>query len=193
MARALWQHHRSQGEQIVTTYVDRGASISQCGLYRSVLWRTWDPNALRALWVMLNPSTADALEDDPTIRRCVSFSRSWGMGGIIVMNLFDYRATSPKDLAKRLKDGGDVHDPEPMCSIIGQLRAPHTGRAILAWGAQGSLVGRSSAFIQLLNRVLDAEVKAKVLTLGLTKHGEPKHPLYLRSDTTPRPFPWEEL
>ena len=69
------------------------AGISECGCYRYWLTRTWNPRRATLCWVLLNPSTADADRDDPTIRRCQGFARSWGYGGIVVVNLFAYRAT----------------------------------------------------------------------------------------------------
>lgn len=78
--------------------MDKGAIISGCGKYRYSLWRTWDKKLPKVMFIMLNPSTADAYEDDPTIRRCINFAKSWGYGGIVVGNLFAYRATNPKKL-----------------------------------------------------------------------------------------------
>ena len=87
---------------------DRGADISPCGKYRYSLWRDWDWQgfANRVMFVGLNPSTADATNDDPTIRRCVRFATDWGFGGLVMVNLFAYRATDPDTaLPKAAADG----------------------------------------------------------------------------------------
>lgn len=78
----------------------RDAKLSADGLYRYRLGRTWCPSERGVVWVMLNPSTADAHFDDPTIRRCVGFARSWGMGWITVVNLYAFRATYPQELER---------------------------------------------------------------------------------------------
>lgn len=78
----------------------KSAIISECGKYRYSLSRIWDENKANVLFIMLNPSTADGDVDDPTIRRCIGFAKSWGYGGIYVGNLFAYRATDPKELLK---------------------------------------------------------------------------------------------
>ena len=80
-------------------FLERDAVISGCGMYRYLLRRTWDHNRLRTLYVMLNPSTADAEIDDPTIRSCTRLCRYWGHGSFEVVNLFGWRATNPKELA----------------------------------------------------------------------------------------------
>ena len=74
------------------------AILSDCGKYRYSLTRNWDSEKPKVLFIMLNPSTADADNDDPTIRRCINFAKYWGYGGLHVCNLFAYRATNPKEL-----------------------------------------------------------------------------------------------
>ena len=76
--------------------MDSGACFDSTGAYRYRLWREWDVSKPSVTFVMLNPSTAGAKDDDPTIRRCLSFARSWGFGRLEVVNLCAYRATSPK-------------------------------------------------------------------------------------------------
>ena len=76
----------------------KGATISECGLYRYSLTRVWDDVLPMCIFVMLNPSTADADIDDPTIRRCINFAKREGCGSLMVVNLFAYRATSPADM-----------------------------------------------------------------------------------------------
>ena len=85
-----------------------GAKISGCGTYRYALWRHWDSDwngqgdSNSVMFIGLNPSTADATEDDPTLRRCIGFAKSWGFGGLYMLNVFAYRATDPR-LMKRQK------------------------------------------------------------------------------------------
>lgn len=84
--------------------VERFADISDCGRYRWRLSRRWDDGP-QACFVMLNPSTADGLDDDPTVRRCVRFARGWGYGELVVVNLFPYRATDPGELITAQRRG----------------------------------------------------------------------------------------
>lgn len=153
-------------------FVKSDAGLSGCGAYRWWLSRHWDDERPTCAWVMLNPSTADALFDDPTIRRCVGFSRRWGFGGLVVVNLYAYRVTSPHAL--RLAD-----DPVgPLCDEA--IRVHCRGRvAVAAWGALVQL--RRAAEVLALLR----EEAAGVVCLGLTRGGQPLHPLYVRGDTAP--------
>ena len=75
-----------------------GAVFSDCRKYRYALWRIWDGNKSLAMIIGLNPSTADETLNDPTITRCINFARSWEYGGVLVANLFGFRATSPNEL-----------------------------------------------------------------------------------------------
>lgn len=152
---------------------DRGAIISDCGLYRYLLWRVWDTTKPIALWIMLNPSTADAEADDPTIRRCIGFARQWGMGGIRVANLYPFRSTKPADLWKAAV-------PEGYDNLTYIQRAVDpTGIVVAAWGAHGKE-----------NRVrgvrnLFAGLGLPLHALKMTKDGAPGHPLYIAGDTAP--------
>lgn len=152
------------------------ASISECGLYRYDLTRQWDRRGPWAMWLMLNPSTADAEQDDPTIRRCIGFSRAGGYAGMVVCNLYAYRTPSPADLVDAAGAGIDPVGPEND-RLIGQwLNWPRLDRAVCAWGA--SPIARSRQ-MQVLNRVLS--VKRAAWCLGLTRTGAPRHPLYIPS------------
>jgi hypothetical protein len=170
------------------------ANISPCGRYRYSLTRTWDRLRRPACWVMLNPSAADAEQDDPTIRRCIGFSRKWGAGGIVVVNLFAYRATDPKQLFDiyyrrqfRRPDGSvGYHDGDP----VGPENDAHIRRAVeqcrpvvAAWGAHGVMMLRDGQVKRLF-----ASVGVPVMCLGTTKDGHPRHPLYVAGATEPVPF-----
>ncbi len=161
---------------------NRGAVLSDDLRYRYSLWRTWDATKPAVLFVMLNPSTADADVDDPTIRRCIGFARRWGYGGIYVWNLYGYRATDPAEL-----DAAD--DPigrENEDHLWEILQDGNVGRIIAAWGAKpgrGRYVHREISV--RYGPLYDREVHA----LGLTKDGHPRHPLYVRGDVEPVLYP----
>lgn len=144
--------------------------LSEDSRYRHVLWRRWGDELLG--FVMLNPSTADATEDDPTIRRCIGFAEREGFGGIQVANLFDLRATDPTEL--RTSEHPLVHpehqDPFSWlsdCTVV-----------IAAWGG----VHRSLRWRVAQVTELAASRGLSLFCLGTTKAGDPRHPLYLRGD-----------
>ena len=148
------------------------AIFSPCRGYRYTLTRTWDPERPPVAWIGLNPSTADEREDDPTIRRCMGFARSWGAGGIIMLNLFAYRSTDPRKLHTMGRDAcvGRKNDKH-------LLRIAQQGHPMVAcWGTHGALHGRDREVASLLGFL-------RLRCLGLTKDGHPKHPLYLAGDT----------
>lgn len=131
-------------------------------------------------WVMLNPSTADADIDDPTIRRCIAFSQREKFDRMYVVNLFDYRATKPADLFK-------TPEPESIWNAPAIMNClDHSNALICAWGAGASKIGsRMTVAIPAWAR---AERKP-VLCLGKTKAGWPRHPLYVRSDQPLEEYP----
>lgn len=156
------------------------ALISECGQYRYWLARTWDAGTRALPIIMLNPSTADAAIDDPTIRRCVAFAKREGFGGIRVMNLFAFRATSPKDmLAAGNPYGPDNED--HLLQLIVDARNANTP-ILCAWGAHGihGMAKRLQAYAQV-NR-------ARLVCLGKTNGGHPRHPLYVKGDQPFEPF-----
>ncbi|MFT3819806.1 MAG: DUF1643 domain-containing protein [Rubrivivax sp.] len=153
--------------------MDRGAYISECGRYRYSLWRQWGPGD-QVMFVGLNPSTADATLDDPTVRRCIGFARAWGYGGLVLTNLFAWRATSPRDMMAADDPVGPDNDRV--------LRSAYAKAAltVATWGAFGSHGGRHDAVREMLPRLH---------CLRLTKGGHPGHPLYLPGGL--RPVEWE--
>lgn len=145
------------------------AVISKCGRYRYVLRRTLD-SVLRwhrpMLFIMLNPSTADAVQDDPTIRRCISFAEREGATQLSVVNLFAFRSTDPALLHQADDPVGPMNDQH----IADEIEKSWT--TVAAWGAHPFAKKRAE------------EVKSKFgpfVCLGTTKNGSPKHPLYLKS------------
>ena len=146
-----------------------------CGRYRYLLWRTVAAIGTgTATWIMLNPSTADASADDPTIRRCRGFTRAWGFDRMLVVNLFAYRTTSPTDLALADAPVGPDNDRLILRAVRGG------GRIICAWGIHGELHGRGEAVRALLR-----SAGVELHHVGLTCRGHPRHPLYLRATTLP--------
>lgn len=163
------------------------AVISDDGLYRYVLTREIDDPQFGCLdederggtvtFVGLNPSTADATTDDPTIRRCVRFAREWGFDRLKMVNLFAYRATDPNDLFKAAWGGTNIVGPENDHHL--SLAFGGSDKIVAAWGALTPVMAL---------RVYEfAETFAgwEFWALGLTKLGSPRHPLYMRADSVP--------
>lgn len=152
------------------------AVISDCGKYRYSLTRRWSDLPL-VTFVMLNPSTADAENDDPTIRRCIAFAKKWNFGGIRVLNLFAVRATDPKNMYL-------ATDP------VGAENKEHFDRAfryadkdemiVCAWGVHGDFMGQDEQVLGWFDSYC-----LKVQCLGVTKNGQPRHPLYISSYALP--------
>lgn len=148
------------------------ATFSRCRTWRYSLSRHWDPELKAVAFVGLNPSTADETADDPTIRRCTRFARDWGYGGLVMLNLFAYRATDPRDM----KAAADPVGPENDTYL--QRCAERAGIVVAAWGAHGDYQGRAQD-------VVDRGLLGSFTVLGLTKDGHPRHPLYMRADCRP--------
>ena len=156
----------------------RGAVISDCGRYRYRLTRTWDDTLPAATFVMLNPSTADANVDDPTIRRCLGFARAWGCGSLVVVNLYAWRATDPRELLT----ADDPVGPNNYAYLTAEamVAADSGGPLVAAWGASGQP--------ERVAQVLALPGMDRLTALALTKTGQPRHPLYLKADLKPRPW-----
>ena len=148
------------------------AELSPCGTYRYTLRRRW-VEGRRALWVMLNPSTADARADDPTIRRCIAFSRREGCGELAVLNLFALRATDPAELL--VHPDPTVPHNDHWFELLGREAWDEGDLIIVAWGAHRAVGSDSGVWVaRRLGRPL--------WCLGTTKDGAPRHPLYVRRD-----------
>lgn len=164
----------------------RYAHLSLDGKYRYVLERQWGaPGDDLALFIMLNPSTADAVVDDATIRRCMGFARRWHLNGIRVVNLYAYRATNPRDLSATADPEGVVVNNETIYNSVHGCR-----RIICAWGASpGPHADRPRRVVGLLIEALGPSRYAPRLeALKLTKAGHPCHPVRLPYDLRPVPF-----
>lgn len=148
------------------------AEFSPCGLYRYTLTRQWGHGEF-VMFVGLNPSTADAMIDDPTIRRCIGFAKTWGFAGLLMGNIFAWRATDPRKMLSAADPVGPGND------TFLRLMASQAALIVAAWGAHGGHLGRDVAVRAMLPRLH---------FLRLTKDGHPGHPLYLPK--TLRPQDW---
>ena len=151
------------------------AIISDCGQYRYLLTRSWAPKHGALFFVMLNPSRADADLDDPTIRRCIGFAQREGKGGILVANLFAFRATKPEDMKRAADPFGPRND--RVLEAVGQKSVQFESPIICAWGSHGGLLDADKRSIAILRAT-----GAKLLCFGTTDAGMPRHPLYLKRD-----------
>lgn len=149
------------------------AKLSDCRIYRYALWRIWDDTKPYAMFIGLNPSTADEKEDDPTIRRCISFAEDWGYGGLCMANLFAFRATDPAVMFNAEQPIGDEND------IWLQRLGQRAGIVVAAWGNDGCYMDRSKVVRALFS---------SLHYLKLNKSGEPAHPLYQPRSAKPIPF-----
>lgn len=155
------------------------ATISSCGTYRYFLSRFWDGEKPPVLFIMLNPSTADGKEDDATIRKCLKFSKSWGFGGLHVVNLFAFRATDKSEIRKQRDPIGYGNDDYVLEQAEFVTRAG--GKVVCAWGTDGTLLGRDEKVLELLK---DFRLHA----VHVTKDGHPGHPLYLKDSSKLKVF-----
>lgn len=154
--------------------MNKGAEFSKNRVFRYSLWRTFENAALdapHAMFIGLNPSTADEIQDDPTVRRCINFARDWGYGGLYMMNAFAFRSTDPRGLTGPDKIGKEN-------DFFIKKYAEKSGLIVAAWGIHGNLFDRGNQVLDLLN-------KFAVRVLGQNKDGTPKHPLYLKKNLKP--------
>ncbi len=181
----------------------RETIFSPCRQYRYTLWREWrspmvcdscapyilgeSPDMVEckqcensqkyAMFIGLNPSTADETQDDPTIRRCTGFAKAWGYGALCMTNIFAFRATDPRVMKQQKEPVGEDNQRHIVeC-------ASNAGIVVAAWGTHG--VFKNQDFNV---RLWIASINTPIFHLGLSKEGHPKHPLYLKADTKPMPF-----
>lgn len=148
--------------------IEYDADLSDCGEYRYSLSRIWDGRKKPLTFIMLNPSTADAMNDDPTIRRCMGFAEREQAGGIVVVNLYGYRATKPFDLFQATDPIGPAND-RALTRVAREAKS-----IVCAWGANAPR-NRVAYVRALLDRY-------QLHCLGITQGGAPRHPLYLKRD-----------
>lgn len=156
------------------------AVYSDCERYRYSLTRIWDPAGQKALFVMLNPSTATEVQNDPTVERCERRARALGFGAFQVTNIFAWRDTDPR----KMRAAADPVGPENDAAIL--QGADWADRIIAAWGTHGAHLDRGAHVTALLRGT-----GAPLYHLGLSKLGHPKHPLYIAY--TQQPVLWPDL
>ena len=146
-----------------------GAVFSRCRRWRYLLWRRWDGSKPVANFLMLNPSTADELRLDPSCTRARNYAERWGFGGVLITNLFGWRATDPEDMKA-------AKDPVGRGNDAAILRAAHQAALVVcAWGNHGEHRNRGREVLEALRR---SRVKLHSLKINKTS-GHPAHPLYL--------------
>lgn len=150
------------------------AVYSDCERYRYALTRTWDPQGKRVLFVMLNPSKATEVQNDPTVERCERRARALGFGAFQVTNIFAWRDTDPFQMRK----ARDPIGPENDATI--RAGAEWADQIIAAWGTHGAHLDRGPQMADILHAT-----QKPIYTLGLSKHGHPKHPLYISYSQQP--------
>lgn len=150
------------------------AIYSPCESYRYALTRVWQPGGRRALFVMLNPSTATEMQNDPTVERCERRARALGFGAFRVCNIFAWRATDPRDMRAASDPVGTGND----AAILDA--ADWADAIICAWGTHGAHLNRGPE-VEAMLRATGRELSH----LGLSKAGHPKHPLYIGYATQP--------
>ena len=149
------------------------AEFSACRKYRYVLWRTWDETLPLMMIIGLNPSIADAVNNDPTITRCINFAKTWGYGRLCMTNLFAYRATDPNVMKAQIEPIGVDND------FWLKKLARDADKVIAAWGNIGSYLNRSASVSNMFDNLY---------CIGVNKSGEPEHPLYIKADRRPIRF-----
>ena len=145
------------------------AGFSRCGRYRYWLRRVWDRDRPQCAWIGLNPSTADARTDDPTLRRCIGFADDWGYGSLLLVNLFSWRATDPTALLRTSDPIG------PRTPLWLRRAVTESDCVVAAWGNGGLIRNRG---YEVAAALVDAHC------LGMTARGMPRHPLYCPKRST---------
>lgn len=163
-----------------------GAQFSPCRTWRYRLWRVWDESLPLACFVLMNPSKADEINDDPTVLRCQRRVAKWSnikIGGVLVVNVFAWRETDSTKLPGLIAAGTDIVGPDNDSAIVAAAR--ESAIVICGWGNPGNLNGRGQSVEQLLRGAgIDLHY------LKLNNDGTPKHPLYVGYDVKPKE--WEQ-
>lgn len=166
---------RSEGGTGDGKVIKRTAEISDCGKYRYSLGRKWSEGGKRICWIMLNPSTADAEVDDPTLKRCIHFSQSWGYDELVVVNLLPYRSPSPWQCREWLRRNLQYG---PVRQVNGHAITNATAtswKVVAAWGSYPWSKGVQAEVMTLLRSQQGPDFTPGCI--GTTKHGDPKHPM----------------
>jgi len=147
--------------------IKKSAVFSPCRKYRYSLTRSWNSAEGYVLFIGLNPSIADEIIDDPTLIRCINFAKDWGYGGLIMVNLFAYMSTHPKDLKKAKLPIGKNNNKHIL------KNHQKSQLTIAAWGNDGHFLKRDKEVLKIINNPM---------CLNINKSGQPAHPLYQKKD-----------
>ena len=170
----------------------RTAKFSECKRYRYRLGRYWEPSKPYVIFCLLNPSTADAYKDDPTIRRCINYAIRWQYGGLEILNIFAYRATNPKDMKSAPIDPIGIGNRSAFSDASKHVRQHYIDLykkneycfdnvpVICGWGTHGGYKDQGEKALEWIH--VDG---CSAFALDTTKDGFPKHPLYLKADLLP--------
>ena len=166
-------------------FTNSSAKISECGKYRYELTREWSSSGRaphtakegQVIFCLLNPSKADAKEDDPTIRRCIGFAQEWSYSRLVVVNLYAYRATNPKKLLKCSDPVGESNDKYIL------KNAKEADLFIAGWGRKRKGLVRDQFVLDILR-----SSGIFIHALGVNDDGTPKHPSRLNKNAVPRPY-----
>mgnify|MGYP000480588151 CR=1 FL=1 len=157
----------------------REAVFSDCRTWRYRLSQIWDEDKPALYWLMLNPSTADELKNDPTVERCERRARMWNYGGSVVFNIFAYRATDPKDMRACADPVGPDND-----MWIKRLAAQsHDIDIVAGWGEHGAHLNRGEAVLDIFRAA-----QGRITALKINASGHPAHPLYIPYKAQPKPL-----
>lgn len=149
-----------------------GATFSPCRTYRYTLERRWSSGPRQCAFIGFNPSTADEVTDDPTVKRCIRFAMDWGFDAMVMLNLFAFRSTDPKAIGRTTDPVGVMND----FRIHGVVA--ESSRIVLAWGA---IAKGYESRIETVSHHLRVRAPKRCVTLGkLSNEGFPRHPLYMK-------------
>lgn len=151
-----------------------GATFSEDRIFRYHLWRKWAETGTTCTFALLNPSTADEIKNDPTVERCERYARAWGHAQLVVVNIFAFRATLPKDMRRAIDPIGPLND-----EFIADA-AKRSAMVVCGWGNHGKYMFRDTEVLKILR-----EHSKNVFCLKKNKNGSYGHPLYLRKDLVP--------
>jgi hypothetical protein len=154
-----------------------GATFSPDGAHRYQLWRIWKARGDAVCFVMLNPSTANEIDNDPTVERCQRRAVEWGYAALLVVNIFALRSTDPTALYSHADPVGPDNDR----AIVGA--AQKAALVVCAWGGRGSYMMRGYRVLRMLN-----EAGVRPHALRLNRDGSPAHPLYIPYSVKPTPY-----
>lgn len=154
------------------------AGISSCGIYRWWLYRCWAVDKPLIIWIMMNPSTADHTKNDPTISKIMRYSKKWGYGGVLVLNIYAFRSSKPENLPQVMSEAvGPRNDwwIKTMFRYAARKKIP----VVCAWGVRHQNRGDWV-------RVAADDAGLQLMCLELALNAEPKHPRFLSEDLRPR-------